>query len=157
VANADISRIIRVRFCEDAHRSLYYIRERAGIPQPDDMDLVSWRSGQVNLPYWAAPLAELRRRVWWGHVMRVGRNEMHEDDFSAERWIGDALRGPLDAFGLDPATIDEERLGDYVCAMVPALLRLTPEIRTYAPTVTVMPAEAPPRPRSPKPSAKRRK
>ncbi|CAN5872093.1 hypothetical protein BH11GEM2_BH11GEM2_06660 [soil metagenome] len=107
---------------EDVHRMLYFILEAVGIPQaPVDVEL--WRSGNAQLPYWTAALAELRRRVWWNYMVRLDREQMHEDRFQAEAWIGKAIRSPLLALGLDPARMDDDAFADYVTALMPALLR----------------------------------
>jgi hypothetical protein len=118
-----------VRQREGAHRMIYNFLEAVGVPQLGGMDVPFWRSGHAHLPYWAAPLAELRRRVWWNYMVTSDSTEMHEDTNAAEGWIGAALKGPLKAFGIDPEQMDPDAFGDFVTTMIPPLIALAVEQR----------------------------
>jgi hypothetical protein len=87
-------------------------------PEESSELLDSWAK-RVNLghvPHWVAPLAEVQRRY-------------KEPELNPES-IGSALRGPLDALGIDissglaPEFRVRDWLNDYITAMTPVLLSL---------------------------------
>lgn len=85
------------------------VLEGIGLP-PWDVE-----RGASLVPSWVAPLAE----VW---LRLVGAEAPHP-----EAAIGRALRGPIEALGIDVEELEAPELADYVLAMVPALLVLADE------------------------------
>ena len=100
------------------------VLEGLGIPAPDlspvpaddtvrVMDAWATATNVSHIPHWVPPLAELRRRLG-----------------IEPKEIGRALRGPLDALGIDPTEgVDSSYrtlpwLDDYITAMTPVLLPL---------------------------------
>jgi hypothetical protein len=131
---------------ERALRLKHTILRAIGVPKPAPLpehwlsreeggEELPARAGEPEpVPHWVAPLAEVWVRLCFREVVlnpdaaiaaaNAGDDSVERD---AERRVGKALRGPLEAVGVDAAQMPEEALGDYLSAMVPALFALAAE------------------------------
>ena len=76
-------------------------------------------------PSWASGLVEV-----WRQLARSGEGGPETD----AQCIAEAIRAPLDAFGVDPVEMQEgDRLHQYLFTMVPALLAVVAERQRQAP------------------------
>lgn len=74
-----------------------------------DHDGLVQREGKriIDIPHWVAPAAEVCRRL------RINPGQ-----------VGEALRAPLAALGVQPADLSHDELSDYIFGMTPVLLSL---------------------------------
>jgi hypothetical protein len=146
---------VEARRREHAHRMVSRVLEAVGIPR-DGRNQLDWRSPRAHLPFWAGAAGELRQRVWQTHLLGLGPDAAQDDAGDADTWIGEAIRGPLLAFGLHPAQMDARWLGEFISALLPVLMSLDSEMRRQLIDRVALegPGQvaSPPQPRAPSPS-----
>jgi len=103
----------------DAARRLEAAVNTGEVSGPGTSELARVQEG--DFPFWLAPLAELQLRLWVG--------EIDEDPMTPatdhHRLIAQAVRAPLEAWGIDARPMQEEGMwGNYVSAITPALFIL---------------------------------
>lgn len=129
---------------ERAGRLLHTILQFMCVPQLGGEDVPYWSSPNSHIPYWVAPLGELRLRLVLGGSYAVhdplGMPDPRGDlpgntylDPMIEYDIARALKGPLEAFHVDAAQMEPDTLGDYITMMIPALLAIAAEQRKQQP------------------------
>ena len=122
--DSDAGRANRQKAHERALRLKRDVLEALGVPTMPPPIMIGGRPVHLGdrpaheiaaeyIPHWVPPLAEVRRRRWG----------FDNDDAD----IGRALRGPLDALGIDAAEMHDTTISDYITAMTPILLTLALE------------------------------
>lgn len=98
---------------------------RASVPEVDALR---------PIPPWLGQLADVRSRLWIydltqspGKVLADFRSGDVSAETVIEATIGAALRGPLEALGVHPDEMSDERFSDYITGMIPTLLALVAE------------------------------